>query len=789
MRDEYVDRLNRLLTLTFSKSIDKNWTNKIRAEIRELKREYAQNSSFLNNLYQVVIRTDENSVKLLRILIESEISKIRLSSKYEGSKYQQSRDYNDILSKSIQYVKGVGPVLFERFKKKGILTIRDALFFFPRDYEDRRNLTPISHIEIGGNVTVTGKVLCFGQTTKTFTMTIGDRTGFLDLVWFNIQPYYMNYLTTKFKPNTSVIVSGRASLFRGNIQINHPVIKEASSLEDDLFFKRIIPIYSSIEGISEGLLVKIMKYIVDEYSKYIVDPLPTYLQKRHNLIPLPDAIREIHFPPNDVDFNELNSNIWKPKRRIIFDELFSLEILLALRQHRYKGERGFPHKISDNDIDDAIKYLPYSLTRSQNTVLMEIIRDLKSDRQMNRILIGDVGSGKTAVAMVSSYLVAKNGTQVAILVPTEILAKQHYNNFCMVFSNIKDRIALLTGSVKGTERSRILGDIKLGFKNIIIGTHALLEDNIDFKNLTFVIIDEQHQFGINQRARMKSKGINPDLLMMSATPIPRTLAISLYGDLDISMIKELPPGRKNIITRVVRGESVEQLYLNIRRQVLNNEDQCYIVYPLISESESLDLKSAEEMYVHLKDTYFKDIPMGLIHGRMKEEEKNETMSDFKSGKLKILISTTVIEVGVDVPTASIIVIEHAERFGLSQLHQLRGRVGRGSKESVCYLVAYNWLSNNAYERLKIMETTSNGFKIAEEDLRIRGPGELAGTRQSGLPDFHMSNLIRDADVLEEARNAAFEIIKNDPHLLNEEHMALRTIISDKEKELELITTS
>ncbi|MCX7959727.1 MAG: ATP-dependent DNA helicase RecG, partial [Deltaproteobacteria bacterium] len=374
---------------------------------------------------------------------------------------------------------------------------------------------------------------------------------------------------------------------------------------------------------------------------------------------------------------------------------------------------------------------------------------------MNRILIGDVGSGKTAVAMISSYLVAKNGTQTAILAPTEILAKQHYRNFCNIFPEIKNRIGLLTGSVKGQERSRIQGDIELGMVKIIIGTHALLEENIRFKNLTYVIIDEQHQFGINQRARIKAKGLATDLLMMSATPIPRTLAISLYGDLDISMIKELPPGRKEIITKVVRGDKAEKLYYEIREQILKNDAQCYIVYPIISESEKLDLKAAEEMYEKLKSTFFRDISVGLLHGRMKDDEKNEIMNRFKEGRLKILIATTVIEVGVDVPTASIMVIEHAERFGLSQLHQLRGRVGRGSKESFCYLVAYNYLTENAYERLRIMEKTNNGFKIAEEDMRIRGPGELAGTKQSGIPDFHMSNLIRDADILEETRTAAF----------------------------------
>ncbi len=788
MKERYIESLCELLSLISSSNTEYIPLSKIREEIHNMRTLFPEKMIIINDFYQAVMSGDYSSIKLLKILVESELNKIK-KRETVNTKERITDTKEEILLRPIQYVKGVGPTLYERFKKKGINTIKDALFFFPRNYEDRRNIIMIKNIIPGENVTITGKVVYSERRRRTFNMTIADQSGYLDLVWFNIQNYYIEYLNTKFKPDTQVIVSGRATIFRNNIQINHPVIKETASVDDDLLFKRIIPVYSSIDGITEGYLIKIMKNIVDEYSKYISDPLPEYIIKKHNLIPLAEAIWNIHFPPNDVIFDELNTNRWKPKRRLIFDELFSIEMLLAIRKDQYKRQIGYEHHIDESTIQEALKRLPFELTRSQNQALAEIQRDLKKPEQMNRILIGDVGSGKTAIAMITSYLVAVGGTQTAILVPTEILARQHYKNFCSTFPDLKNRIGLFTGSIKGVERSRIIGDISLGHLKIIIGTHTLIEENIHFKDLTYVIIDEQHQFGINQRAQIKAKGLNIDLLMMSATPIPRTLAISLYGDLDISMIKELPPGRKEITTKVIRGEKAERLYVDIKDQIIKNDAQCYIVYPLISESDKLDLKAAENMYEHLKNTYFKDIPIGLIHGKMNDEEKIRAMNEFKENNIKILIATTVIEVGVDIPNASIMVIEHAERFGLSQLHQLRGRVGRGSKESICYLVAYNWLSENAYERLKIMEKTNNGFKIAEEDLRIRGPGELAGTRQSGIPDLHMSNLIRDADILEEARNSAFEIIKDDPDLINIKNIALKDIIKRREKAFEVITTS
>jgi len=789
MEKEYFIRLRGILSLIDKSEGDNQGITKIKEEVKRLKELYPEKRNLLNDLIQIFITGDETAVRLSKILIESELLKSGITETKAVQRNKRQNTIVDPLEQPIQYVKGVGPALYERFRKKGLVTIRDALFFFPRSYEDRRNITPISHIRIGETVTVIGRVVCSGRTNKTFTITIADKSGFLDLVWFNIQNYYYEYLKNKFKEQTTVIVSGKASLFRRTLQITHPVIKETSSLEDEIFFRRIIPIYSAIEGIGESHLIKIMNNIVEEYADYIQDELPSEIRNRYNLIGLSDAIRKIHFPPNDTNFDDLQSNSWAPRRRLIFGELFLMELTLARRKAGFKQEKGVPHDISDTSVENAISRLPFRLTNSQRTSLDEIINDLRSTNQMNRILIGDVGSGKTAVAMVSSYLVAQSGSQVAILVPTEILAQQHYRNFCRMLPDISDRIGLLTGSIKGAERNRILGDIALGHKKIVIGTHALIEERIKFKNLTYVIIDEQHQFGINQRAKMKSKGYNVDLLMMSATPIPRTLAISLYGDLDISMIKELPPGRKEIITKIISGDKVDHLYDRIRKAIIERDEQCYIVYPLISESDRVDLKAAENMYQTLKEGKFRDIPVGLIHGRISDEEKEKIMNEFKDGRIRILIATTVIEVGIDVPTASIMVIEHAERFGLSQLHQLRGRVGRGERTSYCYLVAYNWLSENAYERLKIMEQTTNGFKIAEEDLRIRGPGELAGTRQSGLPDLHMSNLIRDAAILEETRAAAFYIIERDPELLQNRFSRLRYLLNKKEKELELITTS
>ncbi len=785
MDKNYIESLRRLLDQSDMIDSDGFDIAGYRAQIKKLKYEIPEKKHLFDDLLQASISQDNTAKKLIRIIIESEIEKL---AENKGSKPINNINNNNVLQKSIQYVKGVGPALFEKFKKKGITTIKDALFFFPRDYEDRRNIIQIAKIQPNENVTVTGKVIGVEKRHRTFVITISDGSGVLDLTWFNIQKHYYEYLIQKFGQGVPVIASGRATIYRRYFQITHPVIKETSQLEDDIFFKRIIPIYSSIEGISEGHLIKIMKTIVEEFAQYLEEFLPENIRKKYNLIELKYAISQIHFPGNETDFEMLHSNSWQPLRRVIFDELFALELLLASRKNSNRIQTGVSHSISKEALQQALRFLPFELTNSQKNALSEIIEDLKKGEQMNRILIGDVGSGKTAVAMISSYLVALCGYQVAILVPTEILARQHHKNFCNTFRDIKDRISLLTGSITGSERSRILGDIELGHQKIIIGTHALLEEKIRFKNLTYVIIDEQHQFGINQRAIIKSKGLNADLLMMSATPIPRTLAISLYGDLDISMIKELPPNRKKIETKIIRGEKSEELYSKLRKEVENGE-QCYIVYPLISTSDRIDLKAAEDMYRRFMDTHFKGISIGLLHGKMQDNEKTETMNKFKNGEIKILIATTVIEVGVDVPTASIMVIEHAERFGLSQLHQLRGRVGRGDRVSYCYLVAYNWLSQNAYERLKIMEKTSDGFKIAEEDLRIRGPGELAGTKQSGLPDLHMSNLIRDADILEQSRIAAFEIISNDPDLVKIEHNKLREILALRRRELENITTS
>ena len=709
------------------------------------------------------------------------------------------------LQTSIQFIKGVGPRLSEVLKKKNIITVEDALYFLPRLYQDRRQIKTISQLGAGKIETVMGTVLRADMTPyrrrRTFELTIGDETGTLIAKWFNFNPRFMK---GRFKKGMRLILFGEVRLYQFQKEIHHPELEileeeepatpdgnEALSPEKEksLHFGRIVPVYSETEGLyqRQRLIRRIMKNTVDLFAAEEFSGIPEEVCRRQNLIPLSEAFRRAHYPDPGEDLSLLNEGKSPAHRRLVFDEFFFLELGLALRRSGTLMEKGIPFSISHRYTSGLRKMLPFSLTPAQERVLEEIETDMRRPHPMNRLLQGDVGSGKTIVALLSGVMAIEGGHQVAIMAPTEILAEQHYLNIRPLVEKLGFRAALLTSSLKKSEKESFHSRIKIGEIHVVIGTHALIQEGVEFHRLGLAIIDEQHKFGVLQRATLKKKGMNPDVLVMTATPIPRTLAMTLYGDLEVSVIDQLPPGRGAITTRVFNEKERFRVYRALREEIAK-EKQAYVVYPLVEESERLDLKDATQMAKNLQRDIFPEFKIGLIHGRLKSEEKEAIMADFKARRIHILVSTIVIEVGIDVPNASVMVIEHAERFGLSQLHQLRGRVGRGKDPSQCLLIAQYPRSEEAERRLRVMEQTTDGFKIAEEDLAIRGPGELMGTQQSGLPDFRVANFARDIQLLSEARKEAFGIITRDPLLSMPEHYFVRETLKERwEGRLELAT--
>ena len=695
------------------------------------------------------------------------------------------------LTDSIQYVKGVGPKRAELFKRLAINTVEDALTHLPRRYEDRGNFKKISQIKYGEIETISGIVKAAGinvttrKRMKIFELVVGDGTGIITAKWFN-QPYMKNI----FKIGQKVILNGKVKMnnyYGYGAEIDNP---EYEVIDDDadmlLHTGRIVPIYPETSGLTSRQIRVIMKTILVTHQSQINDYLPSDILEQNKLMPLSAAFYEIHFPEAEKDIALLNSGRSEMHRRLAFDEFFLLELGLALRKKDMEKEKRDALKINGELTKQLIDSLPFKLTSAQVRVIDEIKGDLTSPHPMNRIIQGDVGCGKTVVALSAMLMAIENGFQTAIMAPTEILAEQHYLNIKSLINKLSLNVVLLTSSRKDKEDIKA---VENGDANIVIGTHALIQDDIKFKRLGFAVVDEQHKFGVMQRGAIKKKGYNPDILIMTATPIPRTLAMSVYGDLDISIIDELPPNRMPIKTMKFYKSHRLDAFKLVKKEILQGR-QCYLIYPLIEESEKVDLKAATEMAEHLKKDIFPEYNLGLLHGRMKTEEKEEIMRDFKEGRINILVSTTVIEVGIDVPNASVMMIEHAERFGLAQLHQLRGRVGRGQYQSYCLLMAEYPLSDDAKRRLDIMVKTNNGFDIAEEDLNIRGPGEFFGTRQSGLPELKNANILRDVKILEAARREAFELIKKDPVLSMPEHNNLKTVLKQKWLErLELGTIS
>ncbi len=664
------------------------------------------------------------------------------------------------------YVKGVGPARAKMLEAKGLNVVEDLLVYAPFRYEDRSNVKPIRQLAPGEMATVIAEVESsrlsgfHRRNLGLFEASFGDGSReALTGKWF-----HGAYLKDVLTPGVKVALYGKVEFdnYTGDLQMMHPEF-EILSGEDDgdasLHTGRIVPIYEAAGKVSTRVLRMIVHRVLESLPP-LEDPLPPFLRERLKLPDRDAAVRRIHFPCVEDDIRLLNAFRSPSQFRMIFEEFFWLECGLALKKKKARFREGIAFELNDRVRERIKTMLPFKPTGAQKRVLGEIAHDMAKPHPMYRLLQGDVGSGKTLVAAEAAIIAIENGYQAAVLAPTEILATQHYFYFRDLFKKLGYVVVLLTGSGSKREKAQLKKLLAAGLVQVGVGTHALLEGDVEFEKLGLAIIDEQHRFGVEQRLRLVEKGANPDVLVMTATPIPRTLALTIYGDLDVSVIDELPPGRKPIKTKHVTEDRVEQVYSFLKQQIELGR-QAYVVYPVIEESETQAMKAAQKMYEQLSQIVFPGIPIGLLHGRLSPDEKESVIARFKQGDIKILVSTTVIEVGVDVPNATVMVIEQAERFGLSQLHQLRGRVGRGAEQSYCILVTGR-LNDAARERIRTMVESHDGFYIAEMDMKLRGPGEFFGTRQSGLPAFRIGNIVRDADVLEVARNEAEAFIDHPP---------------------------
>lgn len=685
----------------------------------------------------------------------------------------QNKEDNTVLSLPIVSVRGVGSRIAELLAKKNLTAIEDMLYFLPRRYEDRRTICRITETVPGIKQTVVGKIafaaIRFYGRRKIFEVTVDDGHGTLKAKWFKGREAF---LRGTFKPEKRIILTGKVTGFPFEREMIHPDFEILDDNEDQLLhFKRIVPVYSETEGLHQKTLRRIMWHVVRDYASHLESHVPEEIRRKRQLISIREAISQVHFPGADQEIEAYQENRSDAHRSLIYDEFFFFQLGMALRKMSGLLEQGIAFRPGGEILKRFYAALPFSLTHAQQRVISEIQQDMTSIRSMNRLLQGDVGSGKTIVSMAAMIIAAESGYQAAMMAPTEILAEQHYRNLKVWSDKIGLKIELLTGSQKTAEKTALKSKLMTGEIDIAIGTHALIQEGVSFRNLGLVVVDEQHRFGVLQRSMLRKKGMVPDVLVMTATPIPRTLAMTMYGDLDVSVIDELPPGRKEIKTRVFSENQRNRVYDIIRREVQKG-NQIFIVYPLVAESEGLDLRDATRMSEHLQKEIFPEFRIGLIHGRMKGSVKDKVMEAFIGKQIQILVSTTVIEVGIDIPKASLMIIEHAERFGLSQLHQLRGRVGRSDTPSFCILLVQHTRSDDARKRLRIMEETNDGFRIAEEDLIIRGPGEFMGTRQAGLPDFRVADIVRDGHILNHAKKDAFELVADDPRLEKPDHLSL-----------------
>lgn len=686
------------------------------------------------------------------------------------------------LDTDLQYLKGVGPKLAALFARNGIYTVFDLLKNYPRAYEDQRAARNIASLKPGDIVSLKAKVVSVSSynlgrsSRKVYDVLVRDSSGQIRCKFFRVP--YKGYFE-RFKNSSEVRVVGKVTDYRGRIEFHHPDLRDIEP--DESIQDALIPIYVENEGLPSAKIGKLIQAALSLLPEFPEEKFPSEIIKKFDLISLQEALNRIHNPEPDQAqaYNEFKS---KAHERIIFEEFFWLELYLASKKSGLKQRKSFMMPNGSDLIQKLQIALPFQLTNAQKKAFAEIKTDLESGKPMNRLVQGDVGSGKTLVSFMAALKAIESGYQTCLMAPTEILAEQHLRNTEKLLAPLGIKTALLTGKTKVKERKEILERLVKNDIHFLIGTHALIEDWVEFQKLGLVIIDEQHRFGVAQRSILKSKGtgknlsqtndsLEPHFLIMTATPIPRTLAMTVYGDLDVSIIDEMPVGRIPIQTRVVT-EGKRAAALDFIVDHVSRGEQAYIVYPLVEESEKIDLKNATEEYETLKNQFAK-IRFGLLHGKMKPHEKDEIMEEFRQHKIDVLVSTTVIEVGVDVPNATIMMIEHAERFGLSQLHQLRGRVGRGNKKSFCIMLMGYAVSEETRDRVTFMEKTNDGFKVAEFDLEIRGPGEFMGARQSGLAGFKMANLVRDFDLLKKARDAAFNLLKEDPKLLRKENRLIK----------------
>ncbi len=693
------------------------------------------------------------------------------------------RRFRKELQKPVQYLKGVGPKIAAKLAQKEVKTVEDLLYFLPKAYEDRRRVREIRNVRVGEHVVVQGEIVLSGpvkfKRRKVYEIVISDGTGLLAAKWFHFRE---KLLRERFRPGRKVVLAGEVTLFAGRKEMIHPEVAFPEEEPLSLHLGRILPVYPQVEGISQKQLRKIVARAVEDYAEKLVSPIPAKILKRRGLLPLPLAIRGVHFPSESDDLSALNAERSVYHKSLAFDEFFYLELALALRKSKISRAPGIAFDTESPKVEKFLKVLPFRLTEAQERVFEEIKRDMARPYPMNRLLQGDVGCGKAVVAFLAALIAIDNGYFVAVMATTEILAEQHYLNFKKYAGLIGVEIALLTGGRPAREKKRVQEGLRSGHIHFVVGTHALFQEAVEFKKLGLVIIDEQHRFGVLQRAalREKARGLEPDTLVMTATPIPRTLAMTVYGDLDVSIIDELPAGRKPVKTYLFTGEERSKAYALVRKE-LQKGNRAYVIFPLVEESEKMDLLAATTMAEELQKKIFPEFKVGLLHGKMKPGEKEAIMRAFKEGECQVLVATTVVEVGVDVPEATVMVIEHAERFGLSQLHQLRGRVGRSERESYCLLIAHKLRpGSEAWRRLRVLCETNDGFRIAEEDMKIRGPGELLGTKQSGYFSFRRADLIKDYDMLVMAREEAFSLLEEDPEL--KKHALLRETLLERWQE-------
>jgi len=680
---------------------------------------------------------------------------------------------NEKLQTPIQFIKGVGPKRAELFQRIGVSTVEDFLWLLPRRYEDRSHFKPIGQIREGETLSVMGTIAATGvQVTRTrlniFKAAVKDGTGVIYATFFN-QPYLKDYFTM----NSKVVLYGKATKFQGRqLMMNSPEFEILENEElNSIHMGGIVPIYPATENLGQKIIRSLARNVLLEYGGCVEEFVPTKINERLNLMEFKQALWNVHFPKSVEEKNQ-------GRTKMVFNEFFLFQLSMALsKKYTENTKKGVSHDTDHELIKIFNLSLPFKLTAAQEKVLAEIREDMRSVKPMNRLLQGDVGSGKTIVAIHALVCAVGSGYQGVIMVPTEILARQHYGNIKKLVEPLGVRVGLLISDLPREEHNAVKKDIEEGKIDIIVGTHALIQEPVNYKKAGLIVIDEQHKFGVAQRARLGSKAKSgleenyPDILVMTATPIPRSLALTLYGTMDISTIDELPPGRGKVVTYWITEEKLPKAYEFIRKEIAKGR-QAYIVYPLVQESESLELRAAVEMAKKLQTEEFPKLRMGLIHGRMPSEEKIRVMQDFKDKKIHILVATTVIEVGIDIANATVLLVEHAERFGLAQLHQLRGRIGRGNLYSYCILQG-NPGTMAGKQRLKAMEATTSGFKISQEDLTIRGPGEFFGTKQSGIPELRIGDIMTDMGIMETARTEAVELLKNDQSLQLPENKLLR----------------